>query len=106
MLKPTDKQFVVEIPEIGQFVFRYPTLKDELDIDTTTSTLLVENPNPSIGAKNIAIMAATIEIMATSTPDDYRIDNIFSFADLEKVYSEYLNMVLQFRKQPEKIRSD
>jgi hypothetical protein len=106
MLKPTDKQFVVEIPKIGQFVFRYPTLKDELDIDTTAATILSDNPKPSIGAQNIAMMAATIEIMATSTPDDYRIDNIFSYEDLEKVYSEYLNMVLQFRKQPKTDRSD
>lgn len=97
MLKPSQKTFPVTVPEIGDFIFRYPTLMDELSIERRTNQLLGPNENPSVIALNIAFMAATVETMATQAPAGWKIEDLYALKDLEPVYKAYKEQVSQFR---------
>lgn len=97
MRKPSEKLFSITTEDSGNFIFRYPTMLDELNIDKTASQLLAGNDAPTIAAQNIAQMMATLKVMLKSYPDDFNLDEIYDHNDLLKIYNAYLEKVSQFR---------
>jgi len=97
MIKPTEKQFNVTIPDIGIFTFRYTNLRDELAIDNIANDFLKGNINPGVGAINIATMMASIKVAMVKGPDEFKLDDLYSYDDLKAVYDAYSEKVSQFR---------
>ena len=90
LLKPSEKNFTAEVPEIGTFVFKYPTLMDELQIDSKMSSLLAGNSTPSITAVNIAYQMALLAHVTVKAPEEWKLEDLYSDKQLDAVYKEYL----------------
>ena len=97
MLKPAEKQFVQNIDGLGKFVFRYPTLMDEIEADKIAAKLLGDNPNPSIPAANIAAMTGALKMAIVEAPERFDLDEIYSYDELEAVYNAFAEKVSSFR---------
>ena len=97
MLKPTEKQFTKEIEKLGTFVFKFPTLQDEIAADNITQRLLAGNQNPTIGVNNTAVMIGTLKVALVEAPKDFDIDEIYSYPELESVYKSFVETVSSFR---------
>ena len=97
MDKPAEKTFTKTVDGIGSFTFRYTTLLDELAIDGEITTLLGGNPNPSIGASNIATMIGTLKVATVKAPEGFDLKDLYSYDDLKAVYDAYTETVSAFR---------
>lgn len=99
MLKPTEKYFTKEIEGIGKFTFRYPTLKDEIESDNIAAKLLGENKNPAIATNNIAVMIGALKVGVVEKPEDFDLDEIYSYEELDAVYTAFTEQVSSFRSK-------
>lgn len=99
MLTPKEKQFTVPVDTIGTFTFKYPTLKDELESDAISSKLLAGNESPSIAAANIATMMGALSLAIVEGPEAFDLDNVYSYDELETVFSAFNEKVSAFRKK-------
>ncbi|MBI9086789.1 MAG: hypothetical protein JEZ11_24545 [Desulfobacterales bacterium] len=99
MIKPTEKQFTKTIDSIGTFIFKYPTLMDDLQADSHSARLLAGNENPSIMASNIATMTGTLATAIVESPDDFNLKEVYSYDELEAVYDIFIKQVMDFRSK-------
>ena len=99
MLKPTERFFTKEIENLGKFVFKYPTLKDEIAADNIAAMLLGENKNPAVGTNNMAVMIGTLKTGIVEAPEGFDLDEIYSYEELEVVYNAFAEKVSSFRRQ-------
>jgi len=95
---PNEKIFKVAVEGIGDFVFKYPTIKDSLDIEARANTILKHNPEPSPVAVTLAMALATVSFLAKETPPSWNLDELYEFEDLMRVYQEYSMKVAEFRR--------
>jgi len=101
MLKPSEKEFTKTIEHLGAFTFKYPTLKDEIEADNISSRLLKDNLNPSIQAANIAVMTGALKVAIVKAPEDFDIDAVYCYEELESVYNVFTETVSSFRSESE-----
>lgn len=66
-----DKTFHVAVPEVGDFVFRRRTLRDELRIGVAQERLTEGMDSLSEGFRRLTYMIAALDVMTVKAPDGW-----------------------------------
>ena len=84
----------------GEFVLKYPSLKDKMDIGILRSKLTGGVPTQQLDVvtDNIAYMAATLIIVTVSAPDWFDIEIMEDYNVLDYIFTEYTKWTNSFRR--------
>lgn len=91
LFKPSEKQFEKTVGD-HSFVFKVPSLKDEIKIDMLSMELLKDHPNPTIYATNVAYMVASLATVTVSAPEGVSfadLDELYDYSSIKRIYDAY-----------------
>ncbi|BAK52962.1 tail assembly chaperone [Bacillus phage SP-10] len=83
----------------GRFIFKHPTVLDQMNIDVLKTQMLQGFETPSIIADNIAHMSSTLTVVLVEAPEWFKINEIYDYEILDRVYEEYLQWYRTFRRK-------
>lgn len=83
---------------IGKFKFHHPSLVDRMNIGVLKAQMLQGLPVVDVMTDNIAHMSSTLTFVLDEFPEWFKINEIYDYELLEKVYDEYTGWVNSFRK--------
>lgn len=83
---------------IGKFKFHHPSLVDRMNIGVLKSQMLQGLPMVDVMTDNIAHMTSTLTFVLEEFPEWFKMNEIYEYEVLEKVYDEYTEWVNSFRK--------
>lgn len=84
----------------GEFVFRHPSLMDEITIAVKQSELSQGKTLSGVMVNNIVYMYATLIVVKEVAPDWFNLEDMKDYAVLEEIYNKYSEEVEALRTQP------
>lgn len=97
MRKPLEKIFKKDIEGVGVFVFQHLTLREELQVENMVAKLLDFNNDPASGANVMSRMIATLTMAIVQAPEKWKLEDLYDFEELGKVFDAYIEEVQFFR---------
>lgn len=85
------KPLVVDVPELGRFVFAHRTFRDEMKIQVEVHRILDGETNAPAYLQHFAIMYATLATLTKGAPEGWSIEDLdplddASYTRLEEVF--------------------
>jgi hypothetical protein len=99
MRKPQEKTFKKEVDDVGVFVFKYLTIREDMMVENETAKLLDYNPTPNDIAYYKAKVIATLNVAIEIAPKGWSLDDCYDFDDLVPVFAAYTAEVNFFRSK-------